>query len=101
MSSPVVVLAGSFLAVLGVFMVVRGLVADPGRAEARQQSGPGAVTRMRQHWGLLSRRWRLLVVAAGVAGLLAFALTGWVVMLVAVPAAVLGLPWLLGTPPQR
>ena len=101
MSSPLVVLAGSFLAVLGVFLLVNGLVPDAARNETAADSGTPPLTRMRQSWRLLSRRWRLLVVGALIAGLLGFALTGWVVMLVAIPAAVLGLPWLLSAPPNR
>lgn len=101
MNSGVVVLASSFLALLGLFFVVNGLVGDPARTEHPSQGGPGAITRLRRSWKTLSRRWRMLVCGALIAGTLAFALTGWVVLVVAVPVAVLGLPWLLGTPPNR
>lgn len=101
MSSPVVVLAGSFLTVLGLFLLVRGVVPDPGRVQPTQGSARAASSRIRRRWRLLSRRWRWLVVGAAAAGLLTFALSGWVVMLVAVPAAVLGLPWLLAAPKNR
>lgn len=100
MSSPLLVLASSFLALLGLFCLVRGLVPTT-RPEAVRGQRPGPVVRARRWWARLSRRWRLLLGAALVSGLVAFAVTGWAVMLVVVPAAALGLPWLLGTPPNR
>ena len=102
MSSPLVVLGSSFLALMGLFLLARGLVRGSGESEkSRRASGPGPIRRIRGAWARTSRRSRMLVGAAVAAGLSAFALTGWVVMLVALPAAVLGLPWLLGSPPNR
>ncbi|MGA4670349.1 type II secretion system F family protein [Propionibacteriaceae bacterium Y1923] len=99
MSAPLVVLAGSFLAILGMWCLVRGLV--PADRRQPEDPGPGLITRLRSAWGRLSRRWRVLLVSALAAGVVAFALTGWVVLLLVVPVTVLGLPWLLGTPPNR
>lgn len=98
MTGPALVLPAAFALILGVVLVVVGL-------QRREDAHAGEqITRVRglgERWRSTSRRWRVAFVASVVAGLVAFALTGLAVMLVAVPAALLGLPWLLGTPANR
>lgn len=87
---PVAVVAGSLLAG-GVVMLVAGFSTDPTPASTKFSTGVKNVDK---------RIWRVLV-AAVVAGVVAFALTGWVVLLAAVPALVVGVWYLLGTPPRH
>lgn len=92
---PGVLLAG------GIMLVLRGLW---GTAAPRRRSRSLAA-----HWAALTRRpagragrlrdLRLLV--GTVIGVIAFALSGWLVLLVAAPVAAVGLPYLLGDPPNR
>ena len=85
-------LAGA-LVVAGSLGLVAGLrrveVAEPATAPSPR------VARLRA----TTRRTRLLLVGGLVAGAVSFLLTGWVLALVAVPAATVGLPLLLATPP--
>lgn len=96
MTGPVLVLPATFALLFGLALVMAGL-----RPRAVPVESAPASSSLLDRWRRLGRRWRIGVVAAAVAGVLVFVATGWVVMLVAVPAAVLGLPWLLSAPPQR
>ena len=93
--SPLTV-AGALVGMLtmaGVLMLLSGLRPRPARP-----SGPGLRLRRRLR---VSRRAAVLLGAGTTAGVVAALLTGVVPLLVAVPAAVAGLPWLLGAGPGR
>lgn len=98
--STVAALPGVLLA-CGVLLVLRGV---RGTDEPRRRSrGPA------DHWAALTRRPAgragrrrdLRLLAGVVVGVIAFALSGWLVLLVAAPVAAVGLPYLLGDPPNR
>jgi len=55
--------------------------------------------RLGSRFGRLDRRTRLLVIGGAVTGLLVALLTGWVIAIVLVPAAIVGIPLLLTPPP--
>ncbi len=82
------------LVVAGLIGLVAGLRPVPVRA-------PAPVRGPRPHpWALgrLDRRTRLLLAAGSAAGVLVAVLTGWLVAVLVMPAAVAGLPLLLGAP---
>ncbi len=81
---PVIVL-GATLG-LGVVAVVVGLIPAP-PAPPRPKAGTSRL--------VMSRRSRLMLLAGLGGGLVAWQITGWVLALIAVPVAVLGLPVLL------
>nr|NLI50271.1 hypothetical protein [Propionibacterium sp.] len=82
-------LSGALL-VGGVLLLVAGLRAVPVvTAEPRTPPGTG-------RWARISRRTKIVAVAATGAGLAVAVLTGWVIALPLFPVAALGLPWLLG-----
>ncbi len=81
---PVIVL-GATLG-LGVVAVVVGLIPAP-PAPPRPKAGTSRL--------VMSRRSRLMLLAGLGGGLIAWQITGWVLALIAVPVAVLGLPVLL------
>lgn len=83
----------------GVLLLWHGLRR---RVEPVPRQRPGVWQRWtRRPAGAAGRRRdrRLLIGAA--CGLLAYAVTGWVLVLLATPFAVAGLPWLLGAPANR
>ncbi len=55
--------------------------------------------RLGSRFGRLDRRTRLLVIGGAVTGLLVALVTGWVIAIVLVPAAIIGIPMLLTPPP--
>jgi Flp pilus assembly protein TadB len=55
--------------------------------------------RLGSRFGRLDRRTRLLVIGGAVTGLLVALVTGWVIAIVLVPAAIIGIPLLLTPPP--
>ncbi len=84
-------------AALGIYLLVIGLrkrVPDP---------RPTATTgiSLSQRWARVTRRAKLTLLAGVVAGVVGFALTGWVLLIVLVPVALLLVPWLLSAPPNR
>lgn len=81
------------LIVAGVLGVVMGLRPAP-EPEPRQPRQPGA---WRRRWQKVPPLRRWLTLAALVIGVVAGVLTGWLVLIVVLPAAVLGLPLLLAT----
>lgn len=97
-----VALCGALLAG-GTVLVVAGLVP---RERPSARTGTRAMT-WGQRWAVLSRRPAgatgrrrdVRLAAALFAGLLGYALTGWVVWLLIVPLAVIALPYLLADPP--
>lgn len=88
--TPLAVVCGALLAG-GIVMLVAGFSTEPAQKSTRLSTPlrgiDGAVVRM-----------AALGLAAGVG---VFALTGWLVLLVAVPVLVVGVWYLLGTPPRR
>jgi len=85
-------LAGA-LVVAGLLGLVAGLrrTAVPTPVRIR----PTRLSKLRH----LSRRIRILLLAGVGGGILAWLVTGWVLALVAVPVAAVGLPMLLSAPP--
>lgn len=95
------VIAGSVgaLAALGLFLLAAGV-----RRTQRPLStarSTGLWTRASILWSSWSARRRVWVVASLAAGVVVAMATGWLVAIVLVPAAALGIPALLSEPPQR
>lgn len=87
-----VALAGAAL-VGGVITVIAGLR----RVPPRSRSAPrGKLSRLPR----LSRGTQLLLAAGALAGVVVFALTGWLITLVVLPVAAVGIPVLLSSPPS-
>jgi len=76
---------------------ILGLIAGLRPVEVRAGSRPSSTRWAR--FGAMSRRTRLLLVGGIAAGLVAFLVTGWVLALIALPVAAVGLPVLLSAPP--
>lgn len=99
----VVALLGALLAV-GALLVVAGAVPREAETEIR---AAGPRRGLRQCWaavtrrpvGAAGRRRDARLLAALLGGVVAYALTGWVVWLAIVPLAVIALPYLLADPP--
>ena len=91
MTAVLAALSGALI-VAGVLGLIAGARPVPSRPPA-----PARASVWRSRWQAVpqSRRWSAL--AALVVGVLAGAVTGWVVLIVLLPAAVLGLPLLLAT----
>ncbi len=92
----IMAVAAGMAVALGLLVMIAGWRGAVWRREPSPRRGT-----LGERWGRLSpvQRWQL---AAGlVAGVLTYALTGWVVMLALVPAAAVGLPVLLGAPANR
>ena len=85
-------LAGALVAG-GVLLIALGLTRRPAPPPRPPRSRPRTIT--------LSRRTLVLLAAGFVAGALVAALTGFLVAVVLVPAAVAGLPLLLAAPPAQ
>ncbi|MGC3994773.1 MAG: type II secretion system F family protein [Propionicimonas sp.] len=88
--------ASGAMIVAGILGLIAGLrpVPVPEPAPARH---PG---RLRRAWTSVPTARRLAALAALAVGIVAGLLTGWVVLIVLLPAAVLGLPVLLATSPE-
>ena len=99
--STVLVLPLAMLVCVGLLLAGLGVRRRPASQDLSTASSTPLWTRLQRLWAAQSPRWRATAVAAIVGGLVGYALTGWVVLLVGVPAAVLGLPWLLAAPPNR
>lgn len=95
-------MSGALLAA-GVLLVVAGAVPRDrvvGPSPGGRASGPSRwATLTRRPAGAAGRRRDLRLLAAAVAGLSGYALTGWVIWLVVLPLVVLVLPILLADPP--
>lgn len=88
-------------AVAGALIVagILGIVAGLRRVPVRPATAPG---RGLGRWSArLGRQGRLLLAAGAVVGVLVALLTGWVVAVVVIPAAAVGLPTLLSAPQGR
>lgn len=84
----------------GAFLLVAGLVKTPRPGFSTRVSTP-VWTRARKRWTSLSHKRRLHLGLSLAAGFGAFLVTGWLVLLVAVPVVAIGLPALLADPPNR
>lgn len=94
------------LLVIGVFALVRGLLAGPRREAPARGGHPPAVPtgpwrRWSSRWTTIRRAHRARLAAAAAGGLAGFALTRQPLILVGVPALVVVLPPLLTDPPNR
>jgi tight adherence protein B len=87
-------LAGGLL-VAGLIGIIAGLRHSPQRPPAPQRSRLTATGRLRS----VSQRTRLLLLVGLVVGALLGLLSGWLVAVLVVPAALAGLPILLSAPP--
>lgn len=98
MSGVVAALCGALLAG-GLFAIVLGAMKLQ-RPTVERSSSDGGLTRavgsLRSRPGASTR----LLVALG-AGVVAFLFTKWLLLLLVVPLAVFGVPWLLSAPPNR
>ncbi len=87
-------------AVFGALIVAgllgAGIALRPHPPRARPVPGPSA---LRTRLGALSPRTRTVLIASVAVGLLVAVLTGWIAAVVILPAAALGLPYLLSAPP--
>lgn len=85
------------LTVLGVLLVVTGLR----RREPSTQLSPDLWKRFHRVWEAWTPTRRAWIVGSLVVGALVAVSTGWVIAVVLIPAATLGIPALLSAPPQR
>ncbi len=95
------VTAGSVGAILalGVLVLISGLRrSERGFSTGRSR---GLWRRVNNGWTSWSRVRQLLVVTSLALGLLIAVTTGWLIAVLLVPAAILGIPALLSEPPQR
>lgn len=84
-------LAGA-LVIAGVLLFVRAFRPAPPKPVTKKRSGPT----LAQRWKSVSTRTKNLVVLGVIAGVFAAAISGIILLVVVVPAAVIGLPLLLG-----
>ena len=100
---PIAALTGALL-VAGVLLLVAGMRRTV-RPVRPTRSGAGLAATWarlsRRPAGAPGRRRDVLLGVGVVGGVIAFAATGWLLALVVVPAAVVGLPVLLASPPNR
>ena len=89
-------LAGAVL-VAGVILLVRAFRPAPPKPVSKKQSTPTPL----QRWRAVSRRTKNLILLGIVAGVFASAISGIILLVVVVPAAVVGLPLLLGKQDTR
>lgn len=89
-------LAGAIL-VAGVLLLVRAFRPAPPKPASKKQASPTLL----QRWRAVSRRTKNLIVLGVIAGVAASAISGIILLLVVVPAAVVGLPLLLGKQDTR
>lgn len=102
MTSPVVAAGLGLLVVLGVIAIIAGSVRRvPPTTATRSHSGWTWSRLTRRPAGAAGRRRDVLFVVSILAGVATTAVTGWVLALVILPLAVLGLPVLLSVPVAR
>lgn len=102
MNAALAAAVGALLAA-GILMLVHGLIPRPVAETSSSREN------LAQRWARLSRRPpgprgrrrdRLLLIALG-AGLIGYLATGWLLLIPLAPLLVLGIPYLLGDPPNR
>ena len=86
-------------ALMGALLVLGGLAFVEGmrKVPPRQKKVKLAASEDDSRWGRLPRRTRQIIVFGMLAGLIFALLTGWVIAIVIIPAAIIGLPWLLSS----
>lgn len=89
-------LAGAIV-VAGVLLLIRAFRPAPPKPASKKQ----AASTLLQRWRAVSRRTKNLIVVGIIAGVVASAISGIILLLVVVPAAVIGLPLLLGKQDTR
>ncbi|MBT1667211.1 type II secretion system F family protein [Curtobacterium flaccumfaciens] len=89
-------LAGAAV-VAGIILLVRAFQPAPPKPVAKKPTGPT----LAQRWKAVSRRTKNLIVVGLVAGVITSAISGIILLVVVVPAAVVGLPLLLGKQDTR
>ncbi|CCH72763.1 Type II secretion system protein [Nostocoides australiense Ben110] len=80
--------------IIGVILGVRRTPVAPPAPRRRNQS------RLSSRWAGMERRSKILAVAGLIAGALIYLFTGWLIAVVLVPLAAVGLPTLLSAPPS-
>ena len=80
--------------IIGVILGVRRTPVAPPAPRRRNQS------RLSSRWAGMERRTKILALAGLVAGALIYLFTGWLIAVVLVPLAAVGLPTLLSAPPS-
>jgi Flp pilus assembly protein TadB len=91
-------IAGAMIVAGLIGMVVALRPAPVPTARPARNSGPAQMPSVRFHG--LSQRTRTTTVLGAGAGLLVALLTGWIIAIVLVPAAIIGMPYLLSAPPS-
>lgn len=89
-------LAGAIV-VAGILLLIRAFRPAPPKPASKKQAAPTLL----QRWRTVSRRTKNLIVLGIIAGVIASAISGIILLLVVVPAAVIGLPLLLGKQDTR
>ena len=80
--------------IIGVILGVRRTLVAPPAPRRRNQS------RLSSRWAGMERRTKILALAGLIAGALIYLFTGWLIAVVLVPLAAVGLPTLLSAPPS-
>ena len=80
--------------IIGVILGVRRTPVAPPAPRRRNQS------RLSSRWAGMERRTKILALAGLIAGALIYLFTGWLIAVVLVPLAAVGLPTLLSAPPS-
>lgn len=80
--------------IIGVILGVRRTPVAPPAPRRRNQS------RLSSRWSGMERRSKILAIAGLIAGALIYLFTGWLIAVVLVPLAAVGLPTLLSAPPS-
>lgn len=84
-------------------MIVVGLAGAVVALRGTQDAPPPrrSPSKLAAAWSGTSRRWRTTAVVSVVVGVLVAVVTGWLVLALVIPAAAIGLPWLLSPPPAQ
>ncbi len=85
--------AAAALLASGLLLAIAGL-----RKVAPRPAAPARTGRAQSRWATVSARTRLLLLGAGLLGALVAVATGWILAILILPLAAVGLPWLLSAP---
>ena len=96
--TPLIAACAGALIVTGLIGMVVALHPAPAKPP-RPMRTVAAFGRLGQHVDRLSPRTRMLIAGGAATGLLVAIVTGWVIAIVLVPAAIIGIPLLLSPPP--
>jgi len=88
---------GGALVVAGIIGVILGVRRTPGAPPAPRRRNQ---SRLSSSWAGMERRSKILAVAGLIAGAFIYLFTGWLIAVVLVPLAAVGLPTLLSAPPS-